>query len=310
MVRRGSAAAGTIVVSDEVPHIAPVDIDVGAGDIAAGAGTQEPHHAGDIAGVSDPPGRYPVLELVATEIVDRLAVHVGLDRAGRDIDYPDTEFGPFQRRAVAEHLKRRLGCAIMAEALARNGVVDRRDVDDDAAGAMGLHPPGRFLAALERRVQIDLQHRLPRLERHVLGGKGRFESGIVDEDIDTGRQPVDRLEHRRDVGGLLEIGGDGMALRAMPGGKFHDEGFHLRRHLARMHDHMAACLGEAHADRPADAARPAGHQGRLAFQILKHRALLKPGLDEAVSDAAGGRQQRDQAPGRNGTCPACRTRDR
>ena len=178
-----SAAAGAIVIADEIAHIAAVDGDVGAGHIAAGARAEKRDHARHIVGMADASGRNPALELVAAECLDRLAVHVGLDRARRDIDDADAVFGPFQRAAMAEHAQRCLRGAVVAEALARHGVVDGRDIDDDAAPALSLHPPGSLLATQEWRVQIDLQHGLPRLERHVLGGECCLEAGIVDEDV-------------------------------------------------------------------------------------------------------------------------------
>ena len=76
---------------------------------------------------------------------------------------------------------------------------DRRDVDDPPP------PPPQHLAARRLREQkctgqIDINHPLPLLERHVLGRRCPGDAGVVDENVDLAERRHRAIHYGLDVG--------------------------------------------------------------------------------------------------------------
>ena len=77
----------------------------------------------------------------------------------------------------------------MAETLPRDDLVDARDHHDRAVRLVGAHDARGLARAQEGPGQVDLDHLLPLLERHVDEQEGLLDAGVVDQQV----EPAERL---------------------------------------------------------------------------------------------------------------------
>src|SRR5690606_3011815 len=130
----------------------------------------------------------------------------------------------------------------------------RGDVDDRPAGPFEKRR-GR-LAHAHRAVEVDVDDLLEDLRVHLLAPAD--DAGAIDHDVE-GLEGGDEAAHRRGAAYVEEAVDD--AGRAFPRVGFRD--FTLRRAGC---DDMGAGIAEGFRERPANAARAAGHQDRAALE--------------------------------------------
>lgn len=88
--------------------------------------------------------------------------------------------------------------------------MDARDVHDHPGQPPGDEPACGLPCAQEGPGQVDREHTVPLLERHVDQGVGPLDSGIVDEDVDLAAELLaGPVEHRLDLSLVGDVGLDG-----------------------------------------------------------------------------------------------------
>jgi hypothetical protein len=85
------------------------------------------------------------------------------------------------------------------------GGEERADVDDHAA-AGGEHVAGGGLGAQERPGEVDRERARPDLGRELLRGPDRADAGVVDEDVEAAVLGDRRVEQRRHLPGVADVG--------------------------------------------------------------------------------------------------------
>ena len=149
------------------------------------------------------------------------------------------------------------------------------------------HRPGHGLGRVEGAEQVRLEHLAPGIEAHPHDQVVAGDAGVVDEDVDL----AEGAEGGGDQGlggfGLHDVAGLG---HRAPAERLDRDGRVARRDLvaAVAERDVRALLREAQHDRPADAARAAGHHRALAVQV-DHRAfsLVTGSRLDATGSGAG-----------------------
>ena len=185
----------------------------------------------------------------------------------------------------------RLGGAVvrLSEVAAQPGAGD--DVDD-AAVAVLAHDRQRVPAAVEAAVEVDLQHGVEILGRHVDELLVAQDPGVVHQDI-AAPEGIDRgLD---DVAGRLELGdavvvgrglaAEGLDLLAHDGGGIRVGAATIGAAAHVVDDHAGAFLRQRQRDTAPDAPSRTGDDGDLALQQLAH---LVDSSGRSVRTRAGG----------------------
>ena len=139
--------------------------------------------------------------------------------------------------------------------------------------------------------QVDPQRPLPLLLLEAEDERIRRRPRVVDEDIKPARPVNDALHSgtRPFRVGDVEASAGGHAIRGL-----HELDRLLRRGVVFevVEDHFGAVRRQTQCDRPADPARPAGHERHLT---LKHAAHRRPSLTRRAREH--GRARRHRRPG-------------
>lgn len=141
----------------------------------------------------------------------------------------------------------------------------RSDVDDAAPVAL-LHRGQRDARGVERRREVQREHRIPAVDRETLDRSDVLDPGVVHQDVDAAVAQIDVREHRLDLVGFREVGAFVVDIDARFGGELRAQPFDLGRVSETVeHDARALC-GERPGDAQSDAAGGAGDECELAFE--------------------------------------------
>ena len=154
--------------------------------------------------------------------------------------------------------------AFAAAACAAPGQPDRAWVEgdgDDAAAAVGFAEMRKSgLAAMERAVEVDVDHRLPAVRRKLRSRADEIASRIVDQDVERTEALGAGLDRRLDLGVVANVG-HGVVRRDPFGGKLFHGGAQSFFVTARQED-AGAQVTKSFGDAAADARRAARDEGR------------------------------------------------
>ena len=172
----------------------------------------------------------------------------------------------FLQQHFAERVQAGFRCAIPRSALHDILPGEAADVDDVAASA-AAQVRDRRTAAVEHAAEIRINHAAPFLMRFGLDAAEPADAGVVDEDVESPKAPDGFFHHGLDREMVAHVGGKRRQLGA--GRRCRAE---RRFSLSKMigldagDGDMHAGAKKARGNRPADAARSAGHDGNLALQ--------------------------------------------
>ena len=185
-----------------------------------------------------------------------LPVEVRVHGTGTDRVDADAVRGELQRQRTREGNHPGLGDVVGGDPRGRILAVDRRQVDD-ASGLLALHEPRRRATALERAVQVHVQHPLPFLVPELDdGGHVLAQPGAVHEDVQPPARLRDLGEERVHRGGRRHVQAGGCRGKPLAG-----QGSSDRLGLLALQirdDHRGASGREGLRDAPPQPLRRAG----------------------------------------------------
>src|SRR5919106_1294399 len=207
-----------------------VDEDAGAGDVIGLIRGQPRDHAADVLDLADPLVRHELHEVgiglgrAPGGGVDRRA-----DRARAHAVDPDA----VRRDLLGDRLHHQhhaaFGGRVIDVARPRDDLVHRADADDLAGGAgdLGAHAAAlelldRLAGAQELAGEVDPDHRVPLLERHLLEGRVLLQAGVVDQDVDRAEFSQHLGKHRLDLVLLADVSLMGVGVAALVADLGHD----------------------------------------------------------------------------------------
>src|SRR5919106_1008021 len=186
---------------------AAVDVQRRAGDVV-GLVRGQPHgRPRDVLGLADALVGDELQELgVGLGRLPRLAVDRRADRARADAVDPDA----VRRDLLGDRLHHQhdaaLGRRIVDVPRPGNRVVHRAHADDLASGAgdllahaAPLELAHRLAAAQELAGQVDVDHRVPVLQRHLIEGSIFLQAGVCDQDVNRAERIAHPGEHGLDL---------------------------------------------------------------------------------------------------------------
>jgi hypothetical protein len=224
-----------------------------AGDEAGFVGGEEHRRARDLLGFAEAIDRDLWDHVFLQHILRHRLHHFGIDIARADHIHRDAAPGVLQRQRLGEADVAGLGGRVVDLAELTFLAVNRGD-RDDAAELAGSHALDHLARHVEQRAEIDVDHRTPLLERHLVEGGILGDAGIVDEHVDRPEIGLDFLDAGRagiERGHIPFVDGDpGLGLEFLGGGVI--AGVARRDLVARGLQRLA--------DRRANASRTARHQ--------------------------------------------------
>src|SRR5215217_733554 len=251
-----------LATSHVQPAVDPVDL---PGDVPRLGVGEELDHPGDLGRLPQPADR-DLGDHLVEDLLGHGRDHLGGDEPGRDRVDRDPLAGRLKGQAVGQPEQARLGGRVVGLADVALLADDRADVDDPAVAAV-QHMLEHGMTQIERARQVNSDHPVPVLGRHLADGAVDGDAGVVDQDVQL---PV-LLQHLGDD--PLAVGGD--ADVALVDGRPLVGGGELlgRVRAAGIPDgHLDAALGEPGADRQPDPAGASGDERDLPVHTCHVRS--------------------------------------
>src|SRR5579859_1718465 len=202
----------------------------------------------------------------------RVVLEIALHGARRDRRYADLG-ADLLAKAFGDRADGELGAGIDSATRRENLDASNGTQVDDVAAFLAEEQGEHRGNAVERALDVDVDHRVPFLGVGLGHGADGHDAGIVEEHVELAEVNDDRVHHRLDlrlVGYVEQIGLGLAALR----GDFGDDGVELvlaprgDRHLRALGGEMARCLG-------ADAGAATGDEDDLILDAFAHDIFLR-----------------------------------
>src|SRR5688572_17871729 len=238
-----------------VPHL--------SGDVAGAGRGQEAHHLGDVGGFAEPSEGNRLPHLVLLFLVQ------GIGHRGPDVARRDRVDGHAARRELpgqgtGQTDDARLGGGVIGLAGVAHQSHHRGDVDDAAALLLEQGARGGA-AAVERALEVRVEHLVPLQVGHAQEKAVARDSRVVDEDIETRHALQHGIERGLNLRLVGDVGDERLGLAAL--------GAHLgTRRLGALEipgddGDLRPVPGQRVDDGAADPGRAAGDDRDLAFEL-------------------------------------------
>ena len=132
-------------------------------------------------------------------IVDPRPVDRGDRGAGSEPVDADTPAGVLQRQRAGQVLHPALADAVAEIVRLRDGLVNTRDIDDDARAAVGQEALDRFTGAQEGAPQVHGENPVEVAAGQLVGRTRDLDTGVVDQDVEPAETLRRLLNHPHDV---------------------------------------------------------------------------------------------------------------
>src|ERR671918_1482500 len=286
-----SSKAGTSATSEEraisasgrearVQRHAAVDEDAGAGDVVGLVGGEPGDHPADVLDLANALVGHELHQLgIGLGRVPGGGVDRGADRARAHAVDPDAMRGDLLGDRLHHQHHAALGRGVVDVTGPRDHLVHRADADDLAGGAGDLGPHAAALELLNRLAgaeelagEVDADHGVPGVERHLLEARVLLQAGVADQDVDRAELIEHRGEHRLALVLLADVGPVGIGVAAFVA----DLGDHLLGRLALggvVDHHVGAGPAERQRHALADAGAGAGDERLLPGQRIADLAV-------------------------------------